>query len=347
MSFLAKRSKSVVEALPVVLFFCGTAAGQSAERRPLEWIKPSLIGLPPVRCSAAMTYDPAMGATVLYGGNTYNALYGDTWAFSKANGWTQLTPGVSPPPLQGASMAYDATTQTVVLFGGNLFHIGQNGSNSNETWTWNGVIWTQQFPPVSPPARSWNATNGMVFDAKIGKVVMFGGYTPQFDMMDDTWEWDGTNKIWTQQFPAHSPSARVATLAYDQASKLVVLFGGWTNGIDYGDTWTYDGVDWVQAQPVTSPPARADNGLAYDPILKSVVLFGGLNGPCEDCGEGRLNDTWLWQQGNWSQLQTAESPEASSGVSFTYDGSTEAMLLFGGWASDFSFTSNTWLLKLF
>jgi hypothetical protein len=78
-----------------------------------------------------------------------------------------------------------------------------------------------------------------------------------------------------------------------------------------------------------------------------VVLFGGLTGGCEDCGQGRLNDTWLWDGSNWSQVQTAANPEPRSGVSFTYDGTTKAMLLFGGWVTDFSFTNSTWLFKLF
>ena len=69
-------------------------------------------------------------------------------------------------------------TETVVLFGGSLAHIGKSGAtNSDETWTWDGVTWTQQFPPVSPPGRGWNAPNGMVFDSQIRKVVLFGGYT--------------------------------------------------------------------------------------------------------------------------------------------------------------------------
>ena len=154
--------------------------------------------------------------------------------------------------LAGASLAYDATTKTVVLFGGSF----ADDTNSNETWTWDGVTWTQQLPPVSPPARNWNATNGMVFDSQLGKVVLFGGYTDQFVIMDDTWEWDGTSKTWTQQFPAHNPSPRTATLAYDPIANQVLLFGGWTNGVAYGDTWTYDGVDWTQ-QPAGDVAADA------------------------------------------------------------------------------------------
>jgi len=331
--------KTALQALAVVLLF-GSMAG--AQTPKFEWIKPSLIGVPPARTSASMVYDPAMGATLLYGGNTYNALYGDTWVFSKANGWTQLAPAVSPPPLAGASLAYDATTKTVVLFGGSLNHIGQGCCiNSDETWTWDGVIWTQQFPPVSPSARGWNAPNGMVFDSYLGKVVMFGG--PD----NETWEWDGTSKTWTEQFPAHSPSPRQATLAYDVSTNEVILFGGSFTGYHfYGDTWAYNGVDWVQQNPATSPPARTDNGLAFDPILKAVVLFGGLAGPCEDCGEGRLNDTWVWNGKSWTQLQPPKNPEPSSGLSFTYDGTTKGMLLFGGWVTDSSFSDSTWVFGI-
>ena len=61
--------------------------------------------------------------------------------------------------------------------------------------------------------------------------------------MNDTWEWDGTSKTWTQQFPTHSPYPRAATLAYDEATNQVVFIWGNTNGIDYGDTWTY--MAWI------------------------------------------------------------------------------------------------------
>jgi hypothetical protein len=180
----------------------------------------------------------------------------------------------------------------------------------------------------------------MVYDSKLGKVVMFGG--PD----NETWEWDGTSKTWTEQFPAHSPSPRSATVAYDVSANEVVLFGGSFTGYHfYGDTWTYNGVDWVQQNPATLPPARCDNGLAFDPILKSVVLFGGLAGPCEDCGEGRLNDTWLWGGHNWIEVQTSRTAGPASGTSFDYDRTAGGMLLFGGWVSSSAFTNSTWFLE--
>jgi hypothetical protein len=281
-----------------------------------------------------------MQAILLFGGLTYTTIFDDTWEFSKATGWKQLKPSVSPPALAGAAMAYDPTTKTVVLFGGNM-----SNASSDETWTWDGVTWTRQFPPVSPSAREFNG-NGMVFDSAIGKVVLFGGdqYGPT-NFMNDTWEWDGQSKTWTEKFPADSPSPRQATLGYDEISKQVLLFGGFTQGyVYYGDTWTYDGFDWTQQQPTTLPPPRCDNALVFDPSLKSVVLFGGLAGPCESCDEGRLNDTWLWGGTNWTQAQPPASPSPRSGMSFDYDETMKGMLLFGGWISPAQFTDTNWFL---
>ena len=316
-----------------------------APAQKLNWTEPSLIGVPYARCCAPSVYDTAMGATLLYGGATYSinpaTIFEGTWEFSKTTGWKQLAPPVSPPPLEGPGMAYDPTTGTAVLFGGYL----GNYVTSNETWTWDGVTWTQQFPPVSPPPRTWN-TSGMVFDSLVGKVVMFGGwnYTGVFSFMNDTWEWDGTSKTWTEKFPAHSPSPRAAALAYDEATRRVLLFGGLTSQSTFtGDTWTYDGVDWAEQEPTTTPPARCDNALAFNPNLHAVVMFGGLAGASESGGEPRLNDTWLWGGRNWTQVQTPTSPGPSSGTSFDYDATVNDMLLFGGFVGSYSYTNATWL----
>jgi hypothetical protein len=334
---------NVVKCLLSGAIFC-TVLVSRAPAQQLAWIEPSLIGVPAARCCASAVYDTAMGATLLFGGWNYATatVFGDTWEFSKATGWKQLAPSVSPPPLWGMGMAYDPTTETVVIFGGTLNNASP-GTTSNETWTWDGVTWTQQFPPVSPPAFGSNV-NQMVFDSLIGKVVLFGAGSAG----NDTWEWEGTSKTWTQKFPANSPSARGSTpLAYDETSKQVILFGGASTGYIYwGDTWTYNGVDWVQQQPATLPPPRCDEGLAFDPILHGVVMFGGLAGPCEDCGDPRLNDTWVWTGKNWIQVQTSANPSARSGATFNYDATAGGMLLFGGWIGPSSFTSTTWLFGL-
>ena len=333
----AKRMYAPTWILQSAILFTFLVSHSPAQE--LDWIKPPLSGLPAPRCCASAAYDSELHGTVLFGGGTYTTVFGDTWVFSKAFGWKQLKPPVSPPPGLGNFMAYDPTTKTVVLFGGPSSNPGVS-----ETWTFDGATWTQQLPLVSPPARAGNV-NGMVFDPAIRKVVLFGGVDVGGGIgFNDTWEWDGLTKTWDQKFPTHSPSPRSAAIAYDQTSRKLVLFGGEAGYAFYGDTWTYDGVDWTQQQPTATPPARCDNALVFDPTLNKVVMFGGVAGPCEDCGDARLNDTWLWNGSNWAQVQTPVTPAARSGTAFDYDETVNGVLLFGGWVSDTVFTSSNWFL---
>ena len=82
-------------------------------------------------------------------------------------------------------------------------------------------------------------------------------------------------------------------MAYDAATRNVVLFGGTARHGALGDTWTWDGSTWTKQAPKTSPPARFGASMAYDAATGNVVLFGGLNG----AGVRPLNDTWTWGSG--------------------------------------------------
>jgi len=213
-----------------------------------------------------------------------------------------------------------------------------------DTWTWNGVTWTQLFPPVSPAARA--SSGGVVYDAASETVLMFGGAgdadgqygAPVFG---DTWEWNGTAKTWTQQFPASSPSPRGAPLAYDPIAKRAVLFGGNNGGgnccsVFYGDTWTWDGLTWTQQSPAASPSARGSQ-MSYDEGVGQVVLFGGTAAPPQG-----LNDTWAWSGKTWKQL-TATQTTGLWGAGMNFDGSSGGLLLFGGELTGDIVTGNTWL----
>ncbi len=235
-----------------------------------------------------MAYDPATANTVLFGGRDNGTLgFADTWTWDGTN-WTQRFPTTSPPARTTASMAYDPATGNMVLFG------GENTSEFADTWTWDGTNWTQRFPTTSPPAR---AITSMAYDAETGNMVIFGGYTgpPNYNV-NDTWTWDGTN--WTQQFPASSPAPRTgATLAYDASEGNIVLFGGFdeagTNEL-FADTWTWDGTNWTQQSPLTSPPGRSSPSIAYDPVSGNVIVFGGLSSDLSKGSSGFLGDTWTY-----------------------------------------------------
>jgi hypothetical protein len=260
------------------------------------------------------------------------AVYVPAQAQTLMGNWNQQSPATSPGGRWQASMAYDAAQGQVVLFGG--YSNGELG----DTWLWNGTTWTQQSPATNPPARSQSA---MVYDAAQSQVVLFGGYlsnTAPF-RSSDTWVWNGTT--WTQQSPATSPSARADhAMAYDAAQSNVVLFGGFTdNGTTLGDTWVWNGTTWTQQSPAPSPAARFFHAMAYDPVHNQVVLFGGQ----PSISGGALNDTWVWDGTNWTQMSPANSPPARYGHTLVYDAQRGQMVLFGGENANNAYLNDTWV----
>jgi hypothetical protein len=179
-------------------------------------------------------------------------------------------------------MAYDAANGTMVLFGG-----GGSRNYLADTWTWNGATWTEQHPAVSPPAR---AKAGMTYDAAARTIVLFGGDGGRGlgdHPLNDTWTWNGTT--WTEQHPAVSPAARYGgTMAYDAATRNVVLFGGENSNL-LADTWTWNGVTWTEQHPAVSPAPRFAEAMAYDATAHTGVIFGGVY------IHGFLNETWTWR----------------------------------------------------
>jgi hypothetical protein len=85
--------------------------------------------------------------------------------------------------------------------------------------------WRLQNPAKQHPSpRSVWAS--MAPDLANGTVVLFGGPVDAVNgaYNGDTWTWDGAR--WTERHPAHHPSARgAAAMAYDPATRGVVLFG--------------------------------------------------------------------------------------------------------------------------
>ena len=314
----------------------------------LNWYDVSYQGSAPSdREDMAMAYDPVIHATLMFGGCCNpTEMYGETWIFGEGlgDGWHQLSPSLSPSPRMGSAITYDGAAGNIVLFG------GCSGSVTtctflNDTWTWDGITWRQQFPPVRPSPRA----TSMAYDAATGTSVLFGG-TGSGGSLADTWTWDGVAKTWTKQAPAGSPSARQAPLAYDAARQTVLLFGGtnWkvevpgSGGTAYDDTWTWDGTTWTKQFPSASPSARSYFSMAYDAVLQHVVLFGGAVG-----GDWThsADDTWIWNGFNWAQFDPATTPFNRYNYGMDYDSEQKVIVMFGGDSTGPSL-NDTWRLAL-
>lgn len=317
-------------------------AGAAMQAQTVTWVR---AGSPSPRCCAGFAYDGATQSTVLFGGanQSGDSVFGDTWTWR--GGWLREAPATAPSPRQGTAMAFDGATGAIVLFGGSTTAPVTPGSSLADTWTWDGATWTQQFPPISPPARTW-ATMAYVPATK--SVMLFGGNNMSGGdgPLDDTWTWDGNAKTWTQQHPTSQPSARgSAPAVYDEATRSVLLFGGVTTNLTtLNDTWTWDGINWRQHSPALSPAPRCSPGMAYDPDLRAVVLFGGAVGT--NC-TNNLNDTWTWDGLHWTQIYPADGlPNGRNGPVMDYDFGNKAVLLFGGSGNSGRPLGDTWLLNL-
>jgi hypothetical protein len=125
------------------------------------------------------------------------------------------------------------------------------------------------------------------------------------------------------RFREVAPGRNSHAMAYDSVRQQVVLFGGY-NGSGLGDTWSFDGTNWVRRFPANSPADRWGTRMAWDAARNEILLFGGTR------NTGRLNDTWVWNGTNWTQKTPANSPSPRENFCLAYDAARQRVVLFGG-----------------
>jgi len=124
-------------------------------------------------------------------------------------------------------------------------------------------------------------------------------------------------------------------MAYDAARQRVVLFGGSGQPSYLGDTWEWDGTNWLPRFSLNYPSPRAGHAMAYDAARQRVVLFGGTG-----AGGG---ETWEWDGTNWTQLVLLASPSSRHSHAMAYDASRQRVVLFGGSNSSALSMGDTWV----
>jgi len=283
----------------------------------------------------AMAYDAVAGRTVLFGGYTNWGLNDETWAYdSAANEWTKIAPNREPSPRFGHAMVYDAGVGQSILFGGNFAL-----DVSNETWAYDlaSNLWTKMNPTMRPSGRYDHA---MAYDARAGRIVLFGGWT-MGGLSSETWAYDSATETWTKMAPITSPSARfLHAMVYDATTGLIVLFGGWlAEGTESNETWTYDlsANSWAKLAPAQSPSARFGHAMIYDETAGRVILFGGRTNLSSSA------ETWSYDSATntWMNLTPVFGPSARTGHVMTFDADSGRAILFGG-NTDMGDSDETW-----
>src|SRR5437879_6961035 len=160
----------------------------------------SRASAPSPRAGSALAFDPSRGRAVLFGGHDSNGRLADTWEWDGAH-WMQIPTTTAPHARFWESIAFDTQRGKTVLFGGDHFQPNDLGE-SNDTWEWDGLQWTHDFPSAAPPM---GAGQSMAYAATCGRMVVFGGWnaaTSPATIYGDTWEFG--NGI---QTPPGTPSA--------------------------------------------------------------------------------------------------------------------------------------------
>ncbi len=204
-----------------------------------------------------MAYDYRDRYLLLFGGWNGATYLQDTWKFD--GNWTPVSASAGPSPRGYSAIAYDNASfdNYIVLFG------GRDGSARSlaDTWKFAQGSWTYVSVASSiPPGRS---DSGMVFDARDGYVLLFGGWdATDGAYFNDTWSF--LSGVWTPITTVVAPPERADfSLVFDPnvAANYTVLFGGWNNTPGaiqvFSDTWTFVGGVWT---PVRTTHAPAPGG---------------------------------------------------------------------------------------
>lgn len=190
-----------------------------------SWTGPS----PSPRAYAQTTYDTMGGFILLVGGCSWTSafvclggpLLSDTWSFSGGR-WTNLTGGLSPPPLREEAFAFDASVGSAILFGGADL-AKSSFADTDGTWAWGS----------SPPIAGLRATAsplGPLPGAQVSFTENFAGGVPPYSY---SWRFgDGaastlaspghayasvgyyTATIWVNDSASHSAASTVTLHVY-------------------------------------------------------------------------------------------------------------------------------------
>jgi hypothetical protein len=286
------------------------------------WTRRLDVGAPTARTGSAMAYDSQRHVIVLFGGyGPGGQKLNDTWEYDGVL-WRQInTPMPRPSAREQHSMAYDvARGRTVMAF-------GLTSVPMKDTWEYDGMRWTQT--PQAPPTFLPRYLTTMAYDPIRQKVFTFSGP----GVGAETRYWTGSQ--WQLISTPSSPPARYyAGMTFDATLGKVLLYGGEDSaGILLGDTWTFDGTNWVQ---LTAPPRIAEltnSAVAFDSSAGVAIAHGGAD--CCYPAAVYVDRSRAWDGTSWTLRSAVPTPGRRDSAA-AFDPVLGTSVLFGGYDADTS-----------
>lgn len=291
--------------------------------------------VPCMQKGLAVAFDANVGAPVLVSFTPGGAVPDPVATYTLRNGsWTPVSTPTEPTtarsfvaPNENLALAYDPALSRTLLF------TSADDPGAGNTWLFDGANWIPAGGPLRPSPRAGAA---IYFDARLGKMVLFGGGGGGgggIAAVNDTWFFDAAG--WSQANPSTSPSPRTGAVAIDDpVAHQPLLWGGELTssagpapGVAFNEAWTFDGSAWT---PIVAarPAPRISHALAFDLRTGQSVLFGGF-----DPSAGLIyGDTWLRDGDRWTAVSpgAGPTPPARYGHALAYDSRRGQVVLFGG-----------------
>jgi hypothetical protein len=269
----------------------GTYLNDTWVYRNRNWVELDTPSDPPGRTLGALAYDPVRDRVILHGGVDADGPRSDTWEFDGTT-WTQVTG--SGPAVLGASLAYDEARNELLLLGMN------ETDGDTEMYRLVSGSWQAVTPEDLPACVNLGS---MVYQRHNQRVLFVGGQCANGGFDDLSFEWDGNN--WTDLEPDSTQGILSGFgLAYDQARRETVLFGGFDFGVS-GATFVFRNGSWDLVLGSFTPGPRSLAVFEYDPVNKVHWLFGGRN------NNGSYSELWKFSGGTWQLVFAENAPTAA------------------------------------
>ena len=235
----------------------------------------------------------------------------------------------------------DEASNTILIFGGNdgpIVDQRPSAAYLDETWIFEpGYGWTElDISGPSPRGRY-----GAAYDPTNRRALIFGGRwredngSGDYTLYNDLWSFDFVSRTWTL-LDEEGPSKRTyPSLAWDDATQSLYLFGGMTNTspmtIDVNmKLWRWDGETWERLSTSGDKPSqRTFLSETWDSKRRRLVLFGGQVG---DYWSLAYNETYAldMETREWTMLDSGTGPSTRMHGHLEYDAARDRYLMFGG-----------------
>ena len=235
---------------------------------------------PDPRFGHAVAVDQEAAKLILFGGQSADLFYNDTWIFDfESEIWTSLDTGSSPlpSPRYGLPAAIDGDGKFIVSHGFTF------EGRFDDTWSLDLSTgeWTEISPTSGETRPLKRCLHEMAWDRDSGTLLLYGGCSSGFGPcpQGDLWAFDPAARAWTELTPGDGPAPRSnPAWIYDKNAKRTLLLGGLTDAGYVSDAWAGGFSDeqfgWEALAPAgEAPSTRASHDIALS--RGDIYLFGG------------------------------------------------------------------------